>query len=278
MPKKAVHRKKTQVMEEVITAPVAEVVHAVEEVITPGKRSLARKHIIYISIAGLFVLAALPSLYFYSQYQQSQKLLNSPTNASAEQVKQLITKINTHIVLPEGEVPTVATVSDKTKLASQAFFAKAENGDKVLIYSSTRKAILYRPSLDKIIEMGPVSLSADANAQTPAVAGASTEVTPTPTPAPVKVAIYNGTKTVGLAKKIESQLLAKNIAIEVVNKDNASAEYEKTQIIDLTRGSKTSTISQITNVIKAQIQQAVPQKENKPSADILIILGKDISN
>jgi hypothetical protein len=55
------------------------------------------------------------------------------------------------IELPEGETPTVATISDLEPLKGQEFFSKAAIGDKVLIFDKAKEAILYRPSDDKII-------------------------------------------------------------------------------------------------------------------------------
>jgi hypothetical protein len=73
--------------------------------------------------------------------------------------------------LPTGEEPQLATVSDAAKLKTdQPFFANAENGDKVLIYQTAKKAILYRPTTNKIIEVGPVTLDN------------TTSTVPTPTP------------------------------------------------------------------------------------------------
>ncbi len=57
------------------------------------------------------------------------------------------------IELPEGEVPTVATVTQESKLLDQPFFVAAETGDKVLFYPQARKALLYRPSNNKLIEV-----------------------------------------------------------------------------------------------------------------------------
>ncbi len=68
------------------------------------------------------------------------------------------------MLLPEGETPTVATVSDLKPLKGQAFFAHATVGDKVLIYASAQKAILYNPRDKKIIEVAPISLGSTSGA------------------------------------------------------------------------------------------------------------------
>ena len=131
-----------------------------------------------IIVAVLLIIAILPSYYYYSQYKKTQQLLQNPSASANAEVKQLIKEVGTLMVLPTVEQPTVATVSDVTKLADQPFFANAKNGDKVLIYTQSKKAILYRESINKIIEVAPVNLGAGAAASpTPAVA--------TPTSAPV---------------------------------------------------------------------------------------------
>ena len=66
------------------------------------------------------------------------------------------------IVLPEGEQPTVATVSDAESLREQPFFAQAKNGYKVLIYTNARKAILYDPLSNKIVDVAPLNIGETA--------------------------------------------------------------------------------------------------------------------
>ena len=96
--------------------------------------------------------------YFYNQYNQAKITLDNPEIASQKEVKDITDKLAKIYALPEGEEPTVATVLDKEKLKDQAFFARAENGDKVVIFTKSQMAILFRVSEGKIINIAPVTL------------------------------------------------------------------------------------------------------------------------
>lgn len=98
---------------------------------------------------------------------------------SRKEVENLVAEVGKIIALPQGEVPTIATVTDLEKVKDQAFFANAQNGDKVLIYTNARKAILYRPSEKRIIEVGIVNVQ-----KQPEKKDASPTPTPNPTPTP----------------------------------------------------------------------------------------------
>ena len=136
-----------------------------------------KKKFLMPGLSLLLLASVLVALYFFSQYQKTQSLLKNPTATSASEVKEITEKVGVLIELPKGEEPTVATVSDKNKLKDQAFFKNAENGDKVLIYTKAKKAILYRPSTNKIIEVAPVNLGEGTPSAAPA---ASPSVSPTP--------------------------------------------------------------------------------------------------
>jgi hypothetical protein len=90
----------------------------------------------------------------YAEYQ----IAKDPQAIAQAEIKKLIEDVGKLIVLPTDEQPTIATVSDLEKLKGQEFFAHAETGDKVLLYSKARKAILYSPSRNKIVEMAPINL------------------------------------------------------------------------------------------------------------------------
>ena len=80
-----------------------------------------------------------------------------------KEVKTLTQRVGEHIFLPEGEVPTIATVSDPEALRGQTFFIDAKKGDKVLIFPNAKKAILYDPIADKIITIAPLNTGSDTN-------------------------------------------------------------------------------------------------------------------
>ncbi len=176
-----------------------------------------------------------------------------------DEVGNLVKTVGQLIELPEGETPTIATVADKSKLTDQAFFARAQNGDKVLIFSQAREAILYRPSTGKIITVGPfISPVAPA----PRAKSAGT------------LAVYNGTKISGLAAKAGQQIESQLLSLTVLVKANAKGDYEKSLVVvfDPLAGSLAASLSAL---IKAEIQTTLPSGEATPAADLLLILGQD---
>ena len=120
------------------------------------------KQLILWVIGLVLLLAAIgTAAYYVNKYNESQKqvkkLAANPSVVAQNESQQLIASIGKLTELPAGETPTVATVSDISKLKDQVFFVGAKNGDKVLIYTQAKKAILYRPSTNKIINIAPVN-------------------------------------------------------------------------------------------------------------------------
>lgn len=227
-----------------------------------------KKNLLLPLFAAVVIVALLAAGYFFIQYQKAQTLLKNPSQAAVSEIKALTDKVGQLIELPVGEDPTVATVSDKTKLSDQVFFRNAQNGDKVLIYTKAKKAILYRPSTNKIIEVAPVNIG-ESN-PTPAAAPSGS-----PTQAQTyKTILWNGTTTVGLTNKVEIDLKAKLPEIIVADKDNASRNnYTKTIVVDLT-GKNSSEAQKLAVAVGGEVG-TLPTGEKKPSgADFLVILSK----
>lgn len=60
------------------------------------------------------------------------------------------------IELPNDEEPTIANITDTQKFQDQPFFKKAQVADMLIVYQKNKKAILYRPSENKVIELAPI--------------------------------------------------------------------------------------------------------------------------
>jgi hypothetical protein len=138
----------------------------------PKKRGGFRKFMtvlaVVVMVAGLGAAG-----YFYKQLSDIKK---NPNKVAQDETAATLAAIGKLIVLPAGEQPTLATVTDPSKLKDQPFFANAKTGDKVLIYTNAKKAILYSPSENKIVEVAPVNIGNSTGNST--VTGASTTTPP----------------------------------------------------------------------------------------------------
>lgn len=141
---------------------------------TAQDHALKRKNwLIWIVIgisAALVVLFLVLFLKAQSSLKNAQKELKSAQQDPAAQAKlisdDLVSKVGKLMILPKDEDPTIATVSDLSKLQGQPFFEKAEVGDKVLIYQKAKTAILYRPSTNLIIALAPLNSSSEPGTPT----------------------------------------------------------------------------------------------------------------
>ena len=133
------------------------------------KSKLSKKNtkVLVIVLVALAIVGV--GAYFAYDYVQDQNAkierLSDPQQAAkdeATRVKELVAELAD---IPADETPTIATVNDAAKLQGQAFFINAQNGDKVLIFTKAKKAYLYRPSTNKIIEVAPINIGEGENAE-----------------------------------------------------------------------------------------------------------------
>ena len=108
-------------------------------------KAISRRRIIWSIIALSVVLTLILGGYLF--YKDQHKDLTNVTT--------VVTLVSRHMVLPDDETPALVTVTDPSKLTT-AFLKNSKAGDKVLIYQTNKKAIIYRPSIDRIVAVGPV--------------------------------------------------------------------------------------------------------------------------
>jgi len=121
--------------------------------------------VMWLLLVLLLAAAVGTAAYYVNKYNDSKKevaRLSNPTEVAKQEKATLIAKVASLTQLPAGD-PTIATVTDITKLKDQKFFENAQNGDKLLIYTKSKKAILYRPSTNKIINIAPLTIGASQN-------------------------------------------------------------------------------------------------------------------
>lgn len=144
---------------------------------------------ILISILVVLLIAggAGGTYYYYSKYQETKKTLSNSGVLPQTEIDTLISKLGKLIELPTDEQPQIGTVSeaDLPKVKDQAFFAKAVSGDRVFIYNKAMKAILFRESANKIIEVAPLTITPPASTEPASSPKAQKTPTPEQTASPI---------------------------------------------------------------------------------------------
>lgn len=219
----------------------------------------------FVPLLALFIIIGSGlGIFYYSKNSTNLNLnFNDKEIDPVEEAETIVSEVGKIYLLPD-EVPTLATVSDKNQLSDQVFFQKAENGDKVLIYQTAGLAILYRPSISKIINVGPVTLN-EGQIEASEHEGELSEVS---------VLILNGTTTVGLTAAAATELEGFEFA-KILDRDDAvNKPYEKTLVIYQSEEfqPQAETIGQS---FTAEVISELPDNEATNEADIVIILGED---
>lgn len=226
------------------------------------------KQEIFILVVAILVVAVISNTRRLSNENnilraQFEALKQDPQMFAKEEIKELTGKLAKLVVLPEGEEPVVATVTDKEKLKDQSVFAKAENGDKIVIYAKAQKAYIYRPSSNLLIDVVPVNIG---NQQM--------SITGVDEKNPLKLALVNGSKNTGITNVLEKRIQDKNIpGVSVVSKATAESDtYEKTLVIDIS-GKMAKQAAEMALLVGGEV--ATQSTETSSEADMMIIIGAD---
>lgn len=213
-------------------------------------KKISRKRLIY----GLIALVAVGGLsgfgiYYFIQYK---RVVDNPSIVSKQETQDVVSAVRKLMELPTDETPTLATVQDKDKLKDQPFFAAAQNGDKILIYTKAKKAIVYRQKDSRIINVGPILLDQ--------------------TSASAKVELINGgSGTSQTESTLASQFKDK---VTVYKKADAAKSYSKTKVID-TKGAFSSLAASLAEKLNGEVSKMPDGETADGSADIIVIVGSD---
>lgn len=236
-------------------------------------KSVIKKPAFWVFVGLTCVFVGL-GIFGYFQYAKMNvelsalKTTAATSQATDAEVADITAQVGKLMELPEDKA-TIATVTDAEKLRNQPFFAKSQNDDKVLIFTTAKKAILYRPSTHKIIDVAPITIGN----KDPGATESASSVTES---AGLKytVILRNGTPNIGFTKVFDPVLTQKVPELTVIDRQNASRkDYETSLLIDVT-GDKADKAAAFAKALSLQIGK-LPEGEATPSSDFLILLGKD---
>jgi len=216
-----------------------------------------KKNKIILIILGLIVFC-LGGYFIFDKYKFLEKLGFIKNNKN--EVEIIMIRISEVMILPK-EIPTIAIVSDKSKLKNQVFFDKAENGDKLLLFTNSNLAIIYRESIGKIIQISQISVATDP---TPKVEKNEIKI---------NVAILNGSQKIGQASKFEKEIIDKVGEFKVVKKADAKNNYEKSLVIDVS-GNYPEVAKSLAQSIGGEVV-LLPEGEVKFDSDLMVIIGEN---
>lgn len=218
-------------------------------------------------------------VYFGVQYVRMSRELSdlkrskTYTNNPKAEIQDLLKEISRSMELPSTVEPSLATVSDAAKLKNQVLFTNAQNGDKLLIFADVKKAILYRPSTKKIIDVALLSAPATQSAtqSTPVSTTSKTGL-----PQQAKFYLLNGTQTVGQTKSYEKVLVSKVPGASVIDRDNAKNQQTKQTLLVDVSGKNPDAARAVGAALSVTLGTLPPGEATPPAGvDFVLIVGED---
>lgn len=108
----------------------------------------------------IIIIIAVLSIAIFKKFNPTVK--TGEGQLTEKQIKTLVIKVSKLINVPE-ETPVIATIIKADQLiAEQKFYAGSKDGDYLMVFSKAQKAIIYRESEDKLINVGPIIVDQQA--------------------------------------------------------------------------------------------------------------------
>lgn len=210
-------------------------------------KKLSGNRIVIIILSLVLLLLGITAMYFFYKYNTVK---SNPEVVSKQETEALIDQASKLIELPKDETPTIATVTDKDKLKDQPFFANVENGDKILIFTKAKKAIVIRPKENKLINVGPIAI--DQKAQ-------------------VSVALVNAGGDSAATEKKLTDSLGTNISI-VSRTSTKNTNVKSLTVVDIS-GTNAEAAKQIADTLGGEVG-SLPKGEQKPADASIVVYVK----
>lgn len=192
-----------------------------------------KRQLLFVGVATVLLIATVT-------------VIKSQDKQDSNELTDVIEKVGQLTELPKNEVPLLSTLVDKSK-ADQPFLSNAKDGDKILIYPLTGRAIVYRPSVNKIVNIGAVTMPS------------------------AKVFIRIGS-SVDISTQLSRQIQAQAADFTVVSKDRSpKPNYQRTLVIDLT-GLRADLAERLAQIVSGEVSK-LPSGESRPDAELLVITG-----
>lgn len=228
---------------------------------------MRQKHVISIlafAVVGLLAVSG----YFAYQARHAKPV------EEADEAAGLAEMVGKKAELPAGEMPTVATVTNRDRLDGQVFFKSAENGDKILIYPHAGWAVLYRPSTGKVLEMTGIDIEKYADNTAPSARTKTGSDAPAAIPVPITATLYNGTMDTGALDAVARTIADRFPTVTVSARQAASKrDYEESFVVDLS-GGNSDMASLVAQAIGGTVMPHMLNDEVVPGTDLLIVVGK----
>ena len=223
----------------------------------------------------IFVLSAIGAAWSFAGKRiatssSSDRAAEIDQEEAQKEIDELVEQVSKHILLPKDEEPVIATVVDARALVKeQPFYHNVRNGDKLLIYPNTLRALIYSPERDILVNVGPVQVQQNITNQESAV---NTNAV-SPEGKGLTIEIRNGSSKNGAAKSLGEELAVYPEYTVVSVTDASRNTYADPLLVDLSDGAKSELVSQLATHLGVEIVTSIPEGEEASSANAVVIIG-----
>jgi hypothetical protein len=121
----------------------------------------------FILIGVSFILMVVTgAVLIWDKYDEYQTLTKNSVSDNQARDAQVLSAVGKLMLLPADEAPTIVPITDVESLKKeQPFYANAQNGDLVLVFMKSQKAIIYNSVKNILVNVGPIYVPSSTSNQ-----------------------------------------------------------------------------------------------------------------